>query len=223
MPIPKQQPDSFPKTAKERVYSVMREWIVDGTLKPEEKIYDKDIAEYFSVSRTPVREAFQMLAEQQLIIISPGKESRVSSIDPKSIKEAYEILASLEAIAIKYATANISPSELSALKETTEALKRAMSDGDAKSANAADHQFHETILKLSGNTFLYRFCDALETYVSRMEYQVFSGQGITELLPQSLQEHEQMISAIEAGDEALAMKAMSENWLHTISHIEALQ
>lgn len=220
MPIPQRQAENYPKTAKERVYSVMREWIVDGTLKPNEKIYDKEIADYFSVSRTPVREAFQMLAEQRLIVISPGKESRVAPVDSIAVRESYEILAALEALAVQFALRRCSPSALEGLKENTEILKRSISSGDARGAKETDRLFHEAILTLAGNDFLSRFCDTLETHVARMEYQFFSRCDASDLLMLSVNEHEQIISAIETGDEAAAMKAMSENWLHTIPYIE---
>ena len=74
MPIPKQVSYEAPKSAKMRIYEALREWIIDGTLQPGEKILDSEISQYFSVSRTPVREAIQMLAEQKLIEIRPGKE-----------------------------------------------------------------------------------------------------------------------------------------------------
>ena len=73
MPIPVKTPLEKQKTAKERIYIQLREWIINGTLQPEEKISDQEISQYFSVSRTPAREAIQMLADQKLVEIYPGK------------------------------------------------------------------------------------------------------------------------------------------------------
>ena len=53
MPIPKQVSYEAPKSAKMRIYEALREWIIDGTLQPGEKILDSEISQYFSVSRTP--------------------------------------------------------------------------------------------------------------------------------------------------------------------------
>ena len=53
MPIPVKTPLEKQKTAKERIYILLREWIINGTLQPEEKISDQEISQYFSVSRTP--------------------------------------------------------------------------------------------------------------------------------------------------------------------------
>ena len=74
MPIPEKNVFEAPKSAKIRIYETLREWIIDGTLQPGEKILDSELSQYFSVSRTPVREAIQMLVEQKLIDVRPGRD-----------------------------------------------------------------------------------------------------------------------------------------------------
>ena len=92
MPIPKMPSKSVPLTAKERIYSELKEWIVDGTLKEREKLSDREIANYFSVSRTPVREALQLLSEQKLVSIYPGRESLVAPADRANNAHIYACL-----------------------------------------------------------------------------------------------------------------------------------
>ena len=220
MPIPQAKTESYPKTAKDRVFSVMREWIINGTLKPGEKIFDKEIADYFSVSRTPVREAFQMLEEQKLITVSPGRESRVSEIDPDSIRQSYELLAVLEAMAVKFAMNHMTDECILLLKDCVEKLKASIAAGDAKAANAADHLFHETILRFSSNDFLMQFCKILETHVARIEIHFFSAHEMPDLLSASVAEPEKIIEAIQRHDIEAASCTMSENWLNTIPYIE---
>ena len=220
MPVPVKKSESFPKTAKERVFSEMREWIIDGTLKPGEKIFDKEIAEYFAVSRTPVREAFQMLEEQKLITVEPGRESRVAEIDPDSIRQSYEILASLESVAVRYAVGHETESDITDLRNSVDHLKKAIQAGDVRTANESDHRFHERILKMSGNDFLLRFCSILETHIARTEIFFFSKQDVSEVLPASVKEHEEIIEAILAKDAETASQRMADNWLNTIPCIE---
>ena len=220
MPIPQVKSESFPKTAKERVFAVMREWIIDGTLKPGEKIFDKEIADYFSVSRTPVREAFQMLEEQKLIVIAPGKETRVSEVDPVSVRQSYELLAELEAKAVAYAIPHMTEDAYTILEDSTDLLRKAIKSGDGKAASEADARFHATIREFSGNEFLIRFCSTLETHIASVERQFFSKQDITEMLPSSVDEHERIMAGMKAGDPEAAGTAMAENWLNTIPWIE---
>ena len=56
MPIPAEQKPMVRTTARERVYKTLQQWIVNGTLLPEERLNDVELARYFSVSRTPVRQ-----------------------------------------------------------------------------------------------------------------------------------------------------------------------
>jgi DNA-binding GntR family transcriptional regulator len=67
MPLPKKVSSSSKLNAKDRVYQQLRAWIITGTLAPQEKISDQAIAALFGVSRTPVREALQLLATQEFV------------------------------------------------------------------------------------------------------------------------------------------------------------
>ena len=78
MPIPAQQSPVVRTTARERVFKALQEWIIDGPLLPEERLNDAELAKFFSVSRTPVREALQMLAEQKLVTMVPSSGTFVA-------------------------------------------------------------------------------------------------------------------------------------------------
>ena len=89
MPIPAEQKPVVRTTARERVYKTLQQWIVNGTLLPEERLNDVELAQYFSVSRTPVREALQMLAEQKLVKMVPSSGTFVAPIDLKDMAYVY--------------------------------------------------------------------------------------------------------------------------------------
>lgn len=59
MPIPKKTETINRTTAKERVYTILQQWIVDGTLEPGERLNDADLAKYFSVSARPCGRPFR--------------------------------------------------------------------------------------------------------------------------------------------------------------------
>ena len=67
MPIPNESNAITKSSAKERVYNTLQQWIINGTLLPQERLNDTELARHFNVSRTPVREALQMLSEQKLV------------------------------------------------------------------------------------------------------------------------------------------------------------
>ncbi len=218
MPIPDKNIFEAPKSAKIRIYETLREWIIDGTLQPGEKILDSELSQYFSVSRTPVREAIQMLAEQKLIDVRPGRESRISEIDVTDIPETYKMLAELHAMALEFAFDKIDDSTVKSLRKANENFTQAYKDRDIKGCRSCDNEFHEIIVELAGNDFLRSFIETLGGHASRFENIYFSKAGnMNELI----HEHSEIIAAVEARDLDTAKSLMKANWLHTPDVISA--
>ena len=65
MPLPSQEIPFERTSAKQKVYETVKDWIIERQFKPGEKVSDVEIAEYFNISRTPVREALQLLEAQK--------------------------------------------------------------------------------------------------------------------------------------------------------------
>ena len=212
MPIPKKQSFEAPKSAKVRIYEALRDWIIDGTLQPGEKILDSELSQYFSVSRTPVREAMQMLAEQKLIDVRPGRESRVSETDSVDIPQTYRMLAELHVMAIEFAFDKMDTSVTADLRRINESFMQAYKSHDIKGCRSSDKEFHDVIIGLAGNDFLKSFCEILHGHAARIENIYYSKVGGMDEL---IHEHNRIIEAVEAGDLESARKNMRENWLHT--------
>lgn len=212
MPIPKQVSFEAPKSAKIRIYEALREWIIDGTLQPGEKILDSEISQYFSVSRTPVREAIQMLAEQKLIEIHPGKESRISELDVIDIPQTYKMLAEIHATAVEFAFAKFNYEEIQNLKDANRRFEQAFTKRNIKGCRTCDKEFHEIIIRLADNDFLTAFCETLSGHASRVENIYFSTVGDMDEL---IHEHNAIVEAIENKDLEKAKEFMRSNWLHT--------
>lgn len=83
MPVPHNFSSPVRMSAKERALSQIQRWIIEGTLEPGEKLIDAELAESLGVSRTPIREALQLLEVQGLVSMHPGKETRVMIIEKK--------------------------------------------------------------------------------------------------------------------------------------------
>ena len=86
MPIPKKDSALQRKSAKDLVYETLCDWIIRGEMMPGEKLLDTELAAYFNVSRTPVREALQMLETQKLIKVTPGRATTVAGVDKNDIE-----------------------------------------------------------------------------------------------------------------------------------------
>ena len=103
MPVPQGSGVIHRKSARQAVYETVCDWIITGVLEPGEKILDSELGEYFSVSRTPVREALQLLQSQKLVLVMPGRATVVAPLDTQDIEKCYRPLADLEALAAELA------------------------------------------------------------------------------------------------------------------------
>src|ERR1700733_8234926 len=84
------------RLARTEVFDRLRTWIEDGQLEPGEVIKDIELAAVLGVSRTPVREALQMLEQHGLVETRPGRPTRVTETTIEDVARVYAPLAVLE-------------------------------------------------------------------------------------------------------------------------------
>ena len=112
-----------------QVYNVLREAIVNGEFMPDEKLTELEIAEHLSVSRTPVREAFRMLEQEELITIIPQQGVFVSGIKSrKEIDDLFRVRVELEGLAAYLAARNINEEQIKQLKKYAEEIEQCIED-----------------------------------------------------------------------------------------------
>ena len=209
MPIPAEQKPVVRTTARERVYKTLQQWIVNGTLLPEERLNDVELAQYFSVSRTPVREALQMLAEQKLVKMVPSSGTFVAPIDLKDMAYVYELQGGLQAYAIELGMDRITVEQLAVLRHVNETFYKYAQQGDAEKTMDADWAFHHCIAELSENHYLITYTEQLMMQAHRNEMHFFK----TYVHPQqSYEAHRRIIKALEEHDLESAKVSVCENW-----------
>jgi DNA-binding GntR family transcriptional regulator len=90
-------------TSSALIHATLRRRIVSVDLKPGSILIEKELADEFGVSRTPVREALQRLAEEHLVDILPRSGTYVSRIDLRAVREALVIRQALERVSVREA------------------------------------------------------------------------------------------------------------------------
>jgi GntR family transcriptional regulator, carbon starvation induced regulator len=91
----------MPPTRAEWVDSLLRRAIVHGDLHPGEKLVAERLAEQWGVSATPLRETFQRLAAEGLVVIEPQRGARVAPVSAEHAAEIYEMRLLLDPVAIE--------------------------------------------------------------------------------------------------------------------------
>lgn len=216
MPVPKKNVRTYSKTSREIVYEGLNEWIMNGTMKPGEKIADTEVAEYFSVSRTPVREALQMLANQKLVIVRPGQGSYVAPLDPDILSQVYEMLAELHTAAIRLSFDRIDEKAISKMERHNDLYARAFQAQDNAKIAEEDNAFHSVYIDLAQNEFLKQFCGELNVHVKRFRNLCFWK------YEQGKEEHLLIIEALRSGNMELAVESIRKNWKLSKGDLQSL-
>ena len=210
MPIP-QTAKPLPRvSAKENVFSTVQDWIISGTLRPGEKIVDTELAKIFSVSRTPVREALQMLSEQGLVEVIPSRGTRVAEINLEDARQTYELLTELECTAVRLAFPHLDDDDLRALKDLNLHFLDTVEHGYIQEQCVSDMAFHDYIIDRAGNQYLRQYISQLLVRSTRIE-NLYFGEDIQQKI--SVEQHDKIIEGLAIRDLSLAEKFMRENWL----------
>jgi len=193
--------------AAPRVRDLLEEAILEGDLKPGERLRAEALAQRFGTSRTPVREALLQLEAQGLVDVEPNRGAVVRSFDRDDLFDLYQLRALLEPRAAALATPRISEQDIEALHALCE----------AEDHMAANEAFHRIILEAAGSP---RLLDAMRaaTGIPRTFRSVFWHDERQR--EESLMCHRRLVAAFNARDADLAEAVMRMHILGAIAFLE---
>jgi DNA-binding GntR family transcriptional regulator len=199
------------------VFDELRSRIVSGKLAPGSRLVEDQLAHELGVSRNPVREALRVLEAEGLIQRSPRRGAVVATVSPSEAAKVFEVREPLESLAACLAARKATEAEVAGLRELLGRMAEAMSTAPDALARL-NTEFHAEVYRIAGSSYL---AEVMETISWRMEW-VFGQNGLVRG-PASLDEHERIVDAIEAGDEALAARRAEEHVLTAQRAFEAAQ
>ena len=211
MPIPENHSTTTRLTAKDHAYNQIQQWIIDGTLLPGEKLNDSELAESLGVSRTPVREALQLLQMEGFVRMYPGKATQVTEIERESINDLLPPLAVLQALATKIATEQIDSSVIEELEEVNQKFEQAINSKSYYSALKIDESFHQLIVDAAENAYIKQILRILQAHVRRHFFH-----NAIDLTEESISEHHAIIQFLKEGKAESAAEVMEKNWIRTL-------
>jgi DNA-binding GntR family transcriptional regulator len=133
-------------TKVELVYRDLRERIVNGVLHPGERLYLQALADERGVSTVPVREALRRLESEGLVKNQPHSGATVAALDVEKIEVHFMVRAALEGLAMRLATAHITPTLFEQLSTLDADLRRLAGDGDLLAWHTGNTEFYRSIL-----------------------------------------------------------------------------
>ena len=147
--------------AREQVASILRSSIISGGISKGQSITLDSIGEQVGMSRTPVREAFQILANEGLLELRQNRCAIVKGISEEAIKDHYEMRVLLETEALRRACLHINDETLKVIQSVNKQGQRAKDAGDTEAYNLANQAFHMTIWEAADSEKLKSFLSLL--------------------------------------------------------------
>jgi DNA-binding GntR family transcriptional regulator len=181
-----------------KVHQRLRQAIVQGILKPGERLIEQEIASQLRVSRTPVREAIRLLASEGLVTVSPRKGVIVEHLSVEDMAEATMILEVVEGLAARLAAQRSADQDhlLAQMENIIEESEAANARHDIPAVNRLNSQFHELLISASGSR---RLQDLVMIYLRQfMRYRPFATAS-SQRRARISEEHRAILSALRNG------------------------
>ena len=191
-----------------KIRDSLEQRIVEGELGNGKRLDETELSGFYGVSRTPVREALQRLAESGLAEHLPRRGTFVRSPSLSQLVEMFEVMAELECMAIRLAARRATTNDIDALEKDNETCRAAVAANDTKKYYEINARLHGRIYQMSGNSFLAnearRLHDRLRPF-RRLQLRV---RGRME---ESMAEHDIILAALRDGNADRAMETMKKH------------
>ncbi|MFX3635838.1 MAG: GntR family transcriptional regulator [Candidatus Pristimantibacillus sp.] len=210
--LPPLQPQQQRKSLGDQIYESIRDNIVSLRLEPGSMIYENELAEALSVSRTPIREAIRLLVSEQLLDVLPQRGTRIALISERKVSEARFIREHLELGAFRLAANKWNEEDRTAANTTLvqlmEQQQAASNEGDIARFLQLDESFHRVVLEVTGNDTLLQMVYHMRAHLNRARYLAIMQFGHTN---QVIEEHRHLYEALKQGDEALTAELLQSH------------
>ena len=184
--------------------------IVEHRLHPGTKLAEQKLADHFGVSRTLVRQALFQLSQNRLIRLEPARGAFVATPSVDEARQVFAVRRMLEAEMARAFVRQVTPAKIKALREHVAQEKLAVENQDVPGRTELLGDFHVRMAELMGNEVL---AELLRDLISRCALITLMYQS-TNAAEHSNEEHADIVKALAAKDEALAVRLMNEHLLH---------
>ena len=182
--------------------------IAAGHLEPGSRLDEQEIAQRFGVSRTPVREAFRLMAANNLVELRGRQGATVRAIKAEALVEMFQVMAELEGLCARLAARRVTQAWGNDISEIHQRLIAAGETGDIDVFYDVNQEFHEAIYEASRNAFLADQTRRLRNQVAAYRRRVTR---MPNRIADTVREHEAIMQAILAHDPDRAHSTMRDH------------
>jgi len=207
------------ETFKSKAYAALRNVIIGSDVyrsRADIRLDERQLAQDFGISRTPVREAMAQLEREGFVRSVPRRGVYVVRKTKREVIEMITAWAALESMAARLITERASDADIAGLRRMF-----ATFEGDRLHAKLDEYSkvnidFHQTIIKLSGNAVLISLAENLVTHMHMIRRQTI---GEEDRADRSIRDHMNIIQALEARDTERAEDLVRQHALGLAEHV----
>jgi DNA-binding GntR family transcriptional regulator len=193
------------------VYDDIRRDIVRGRFQPGDLLRERELATKYGISKTPVREALSLLAQEEMVKAVPRAGYMVTQLTMRDVQEVYQLRLTLEAMAARLAAERATDEEL-------QELERVTSGSNPDDALLFNHQFHLGVARASGNSRLAKMIEQLLDDTDR-----WAGVDLPSFSEAELRRgHKTELDALRTRDPDIAEQALLNHLREVYKHLLAL-
>ncbi len=205
------------RSLTQQAYDHVRSAILRGEMPVGTVIAEARVAAELGISKTPLRQALQLLRTEGLLEVGPRKQLVVRAFSAEHRNETLRIREVLEELAIEAAVAGLGDDEIDLLHLSLLRQKRAVDAGNEEEFLELDERFHITIAQAANLPIVARILEQIRGFARLMRLgQVQPPEHLREVLA----EHQRIVEAIEQRDAARARRELHDH-LHHWDHLVA--
>lgn len=187
------------KPSRNEIHEYLREQILLLDLPPGSRLREERLAEYFGVSRTPIRQVLDRLEFEGLIEQGEGRGARVSGLDPKELRDIWVMRLRIAEMVSDFMRIPKEDEILDRLESIRRQLVDVKESLDTRELGALYNRYHEAMLTLVGNAALVRIHDMLYVQTARVWMQFLPEMDISEEIDIMAEEVGETLAAIAEG------------------------
>lgn len=202
------------RITKEQCLDDLKLRILSTELAPGSDLDETALAEHYGISRTPMREVLHRLAGAGYITTTENRGAKVASMDIGVMRTFFQTAPMVYANIARLAAEARTGPQLDALKAAQQAFIRATATQDVAATALANHRFHAVIGEMAHNPYLVAALNRLLIDHTRLSQRFYRPANAEEKLRivKASEQHDALITAIEAYEAPLAMELSLEHW-----------
>jgi DNA-binding GntR family transcriptional regulator len=188
----------------DQLHDILCQRIVTGVYQPGQRLDIQSIAQEFSVSKTPVRDAIFELEADRLVETRPRSGTFVATMTIHDVHEVCQLRKGIEWVATGIAATHMSAETVESLQVEAEAAERAARAGDFEPFFISDTRIHTEIVRASDNSRLLQVRTSVQPFIDWLQF--IGATGVNRVLG-STQRHFEILAGLAAKDADAAMAA----------------